>query len=141
MDEIIIKDGFDKMDFEKVTGMLSHAFWSPGIGLDEVKKGAANSALVVGAFVQGNRQVGYARVISDKTRFAYIADVYVDEIYRKKSIGQNMINYILSHDELKDVYQWLLITRDAHGVYRKVGFETIATPSAWMEIRKERPKR
>jgi GNAT superfamily N-acetyltransferase len=141
MEEIIIKDGFDQMDFETVAAMLANAFWSPGIGLDEVKKGAANSALVVGAFVQGNRQVGYARAISDKTRFAYIADVYVDENYRMKGIGQNMMKYILAHNELKDVYQWLLITRDAHGVYRKVGFEAIAAPSSWMEIRKERPKR
>lgn len=141
MEEIIIQDGLDKMDFEKVTRMLSNAFWCPGIGIDEVKKGATNSALVVGAFLKDIEQIGYARVISDKTRFAYIVDVYVDENYRKKGIGQKLIKYILTHNELRDVYQWLLITKDAHGVYRKVGFETITRPSDWMEIRKARPKR
>ncbi|OLN28412.1 GNAT family N-acetyltransferase [Desulfosporosinus metallidurans] len=139
--EEIIKDGIEEMDFEKVTKMLSNAFWCPGIKIDEVKKGAINSALVVGAFIQDKRQVGYARVISDKTRFAYILDVYVDENYRKKGIGQKMINYILSHNELKDVYQWLLITKDAHGVYSKVGFKSISRPLDWMEIRNQRPKR
>jgi N-acetylglutamate synthase-like GNAT family acetyltransferase len=140
MEDFEIKDGIEIMDFPKVTQMLAKSFWSPGIKIDEVKKGASNSALVVGAFDNEN-QIGYARVISDKTRFAYIMDVYVDENFRKKGICQKMINYILSHNELKDVYQWLLITKDAHGVYSKVGFNTISNPSAWMEIRNERPRR
>ena len=139
MEEIMIQDGVGKMDFEKVTKMLSNAFWCPGIKIDEVKKGALNSALVVGAFLQEQTQVGYARVVSDKTRFAYIVDVYVDENYRKKGIGQKLIKYILSHNELKEVYQWLLITKDAHGVYSKAGFKSISRPLDWMEIRKDRP--
>ena len=139
MEEIVIQYGVEQMDLEKVTKMLSNAFWCPGIKFKEVKQGAINSALVVGAFKQDKSQVGYARVISDKTRFAYIVDVYVDENYRKQGIGQKMINYILTSDELKDVYQWLLITKDAHGVYSKVGFQPISHPLAWMEIRNQRP--
>lgn len=64
----------------------------------------------------------------------------VDESFRKKGIGQRMINYILSHNELKDVYQWLLITKDAHGVYSKVGFKPVFRPLDWMEIRNDRPR-
>ncbi len=138
--QFVIKYGFDNMDFVKVTGMLSRAFWSPGIKIDEVRNGAANSALVTGVF-SGEEQVGYARVISDKTRFAYILDVYVDENFRRTGIGQLMISSILSHDELKSVYQWLLITRDAHGVYSKCGFRELSFPGNWMEIRNERPER
>lgn len=141
MEDIILKDGTDAMDFPKVTEMLSRAFWSPGIKIDEVKKGAANSALVVGAFFPDGTQAGYARVISDKTRFAYILDVYVLEEYRRMGIGRKMMRYILAHEELKDVYQWLLITRDAHGVYAKAGFGPLGRPSDWMEIRNERPRR
>ena len=132
--------GYDNMDFARVTAMLTLAFWSPGIGINEVKKGALNSALVIGAF-NGNEQVSYARVISDKTRFAYILDVYVDERFRRSGIGQSMINGILAHAELKDVYQWLLITRDAHGVYSKCGFSELSMPGSWMEIRNNRPER
>jgi ribosomal protein S18 acetylase RimI-like enzyme len=141
MEELVIKDGTDNMDFTNVTEMLSKSFWSPGIQIEEVKKGAFNSALVVGVFLQNRVQIGYARVISDKTRFAYVLDVYVDENYRKMGIGQKMVRHILSHESLKDVYQWLLITKDAHGVYNKVGFKTISRPLDWMEIRNERPKR
>ncbi|KLU63577.1 acetyltransferase (GNAT) family protein [Peptococcaceae bacterium CEB3] len=139
--DVIIKDGIEEMDFIKVTEMLSNAFWCVGIKLDEVTKGAQNSALNVGAFLEDQTQVGYARVVSDKTRFAYILDVIVDESYRRNGIGQKMINYILSHKDFRDVYQWLLITKDAHGVYSKVGFEVISRPLDWMEIRNPRPKR
>lgn len=138
MNDIIIKDGMENMDFGKVTQMLSNSFWSPEIKIDEVKKGAINSALVVGVFSKEEGQIGYARVISDKTRFAYITDVYIDVNFRKKGMGQKIINYILTHQELTDVYQWLLITRDAHGVYNKVGFNPVSRPLDWMEIIKSR---
>lgn len=139
MEEIVIRDGFDNMDFVKVTQMLATAYWCPGIGVDEVKKGARHSAVVVGAFLKSKGQIGYARVISDKTRFAYICDVFVDEDHRGKGIGQKLIQHIFTHSELKSVYHWLLITKDAHGVYEKTGFGPLLRPSSWMEIRKERP--
>ncbi len=141
MEEIIIKDRIDEIDFEKVTEMLSETDWSPGIKIDEVKNGAYNSSLVVGAFLPDGTQVGYARVVSDKTRFAYILDVYIHENYRKNGIGQKIMEYILSHEELKDVYKWMLNTDDAHGFYRKVGFEHLSRPHDWMEIIHQRPER
>ncbi len=136
-----IVDDIKKMDFAKITAMLKDAYWSEGIGIDEVKQGADNSTLVVGAFTKEGTQVGYSRVISDKIRFAYILDVYVDENFRRQGIGQAMINFILNHLTLKDVYQWLLITKDAHGIYRKVGFKNLESPEKWMEIRNPRPDR
>lgn len=132
-----IFDGFDQMDFVKVTEMLSKAYWSEGIQIDEVVQGAENSALIVGAFLDGE-QIGYARAVSDKTRFAYIMDIYVDDRYRKQGIGQMMVNHILKHESLKAVYVWVLTTSDAHGVYEKCGFKTLQEPQRWMAIRKTR---
>ncbi len=131
-----INDGFDAMDFARVTEMLGTSFWSPGISKDEVLKGAENSALVVGAFDENNRQVGYSRVISDKTRFAYILDVFVDAECRKHGIGQAMVKHMLDHPDFMDVYQWVVITKDAHGVYQKLGFKLTERTADWMEIRK-----
>ena len=135
-----MKDGFTEMDFDRVRDMLAESFWTPGISRAEVVQGAANSALVVGAFLDG-QQIGFARVISDKTRFAYILDVYVAEGHRKKGVGRTMLRHILTHEELKDVYQWLLITRDAHGMYNQLGFAPVSRPLDWLEIRGARPER
>ena len=139
--EYSIKAGYDEMDFDKITDMLKGAFWCVGIKKKETIQGAQNSALLVGAYTNDNKQIGFARVISDKTRFGYILDVIVDNNYQKQGIGQAMIRFILSHPELKEVYQWLLITKDAHGVYQKVGFNPLARPKDWMEIRHNRPER
>lgn len=141
MDNVNIKSGIESMDFDRVTEMLSKAWWCTGIKINEIKQGAYNSALVAGVFLPDQIQIGYARVISDKTRFAYILDVYIDENYRGKGAGQKLINYILAHDDLKDVYQWLLITKDAHYFYSKSGFTPTSRPSDWLEIRNKRPER
>jgi ribosomal protein S18 acetylase RimI-like enzyme len=139
--DYVLKSGFNEMNFSQVTCMLKNSRWVAGIKEEEVVKGAQNSAVVVGAFTREGLQVGFARVISDKTRFAYILDVYVDENHRRNGIAQNMVKHILNHPELKDVYQWALKTQDAHGVYRKVGFHQLLKPEVWMEIRHERPNR
>lgn len=141
MPEFALKDSYNEMDFDKVTDMLKNIWWSPGIKKSEVMQGAQNSALLVGAFTADDQQIGYARVISDKTRFAYIMDVIVDDKYRRQGIGQAIIGYILSHKDLKDVYQWLLVTKNAHGVYSKVGFKPVSRPGDWMEIMYKRPDR
>jgi N-acetylglutamate synthase-like GNAT family acetyltransferase len=139
--DYLIKDGFSEMDFDKITDILKDIFWSIGIKKAEIIQGAQNSALLVGAFTSDNEQIGFARVISDKTRFAYILDVIVEDKYRKQGIGQAMIRFILTHPDLKDVYQWFLITKDAHGVYQKAGFNPLARPDDWMEIKYNRPDR
>ena len=138
--DIIYKFGIASMDFERVTAMLSQAYWSPGIKMYEMKKAAFNSALVIGVFSEEGRQIAYGRVISDKTRFAYLTDFYVDTEFRNKGICRKMVELVLAHPDLADVYQWLLVTGDAHGIYEKCGFKIIARPLDFMEIRSPRPK-
>jgi predicted N-acetyltransferase YhbS len=124
-----------------IHAMLAKAFWSLGITEQEIGKGIRNSALVVGAYLADKRQVGFLRVVSDKVRFAYLLDVIVTEELRRKGIGQKMIQYAMAHAELKDVYQWLLVTKDAHRVYAKSGFQKLQAPELWMSIIKPRPDR
>lgn len=138
--DIVYKCGIGSMDFERVTEMLSQAYWSSDIKIDEIKKAAVNSALVIGAFSEDDRQIAYGRVISDKTRFAYLTDFYVDMEFREKGICRKMAELVLAHPDLADVYQWLLVTGDAHGLYEKCGFKVIARPLDFMEIRSPRPK-
>ena len=96
--------------------------WSPGISRAEVEKGAANATILVGAF-DGEKQIGYARALSDKTRFCYLMDVAVDPDSRRNGVGGAMVRRILNHPELSDVYQWLLFTSSAQEFYRGLGFE------------------
>lgn len=135
MCEIILKEGTENMDFVMVTEMLTQSYWSPGIEIEEVVKGAYNSALVVGAFNRQGEQIGFARAISDKTRYAYILDVIVHENYRHQEIGAKLIKSILDSEELADVYIWQLTTGDAHTFYKKFGFEPIERFKDLLEIR------
>jgi ribosomal protein S18 acetylase RimI-like enzyme len=136
-----ISAALDRLRIADIHSMLSRAWWSPGITTGEISKGIHNSALVVGAYVVDQGQVGFLRVVSDKVRFAYIMDVVVAEEFRRKGIGQGMVRFAMAHPELRDVYQWLLITKDAHGVYEKCGFRKLQAPELWMTIIGPRPDR
>ena len=135
------KTGFDHMDFEPVSKWLHDAYWSPGITQDEVILGAKNSSLVVGGFVEFGKQVSFLRLISDRVRFAYILDVIVDPDRQGKGIGRAMVKYAMNHPEMSLVYQWVLKTKDAHGVYAKLGFGPINDPERWMAIQGPRGDR
>lgn len=135
-----LQEGFENQDFAAVTTMLAGTYWVPGIGQEEVMQGALNSALVLGVFDKKGEQVGFVRVVSDKTRFAYVLDMIVHQRHRKQGIATALMERILGHRSLRDVYHWLLITRDAHPLYARQGFHALEKPLNYMEIRKPRPE-
>jgi N-acetylglutamate synthase-like GNAT family acetyltransferase len=139
--KIDISSDNKKLQINQIHEMLTNCYWSPGITANEILKGINNSSLSVGAYTDDGNQIGFLRVVSDKVRFAFIMDVVVNGDYRKQGIGRRMVNYILSHPELHDVYIWLLATNDAHGVYAKCGFKLLENPERWMSIRNPRPDR
>jgi ribosomal protein S18 acetylase RimI-like enzyme len=130
-----------RLRLDDIHAMLLKTYWSPGITENEIAAGIKNSGLVVGAYAEKGRQVGFCRVISDKTRFAYLLDVIVAEDYRRQGIGRTMVRYAVTHPDLRHVYQWLLKTSDAHGVYGKCGFAPLDDPERWMGIMRQRPER
>jgi GNAT superfamily N-acetyltransferase len=136
----VISDDLQRIDFKKVTAWMAAGYWSPGIEQWEVEKGAKYSSLVIGVYDADGSQVAYARLASDKTRFAYIMDVFVEPTHRNKGIAQAMIRFAMEHPDHKPVYLWLLATHDAHKVYAKVGFKPLEYPDRWMVIAKGRPK-
>ena len=139
--DIMFKSGIEHIDFDAVTKWLGQTWWSPGITKKEVIFGARNSSLVVGGFDERGNQLSYLRVISDKVRFAYILDVIVDPALRRQGIGRRMVKFAMESREMSLVYQWLLVTRDAHGVYAKVGFLPLDNPGDWMMVKKPRSDR
>ena len=134
-----IDDGFARLDFPSLERWLTAAYWSPGIRMPEILKGARNSALNLGCY-RGGEQVGYLRVASDRTRFAYIMDVYVDEGHRKRGLARALVKTAMEHPDLADVYTWLLATRDAQAVYAQAGFGPLPEPGNWMILRKPKAR-
>ncbi|MHB8084461.1 MAG: GNAT family N-acetyltransferase [Dehalococcoidia bacterium] len=132
-----IDDEYSRIDFDRVQKWLSSAYWSVGIGKEEIERGARNSSIVVGAYLT-QEQVAFLRVVSDKTRFAYFLDVFVDEKHRGWGLAKSMIKYVFEHPDFKDVYLWLLATRDAHPIYAELGFKALDNPQNWMAISKGR---
>ncbi len=133
-------DQFEQIDWLRVTELLKGTYWCKGITRGEVEIGARNSALVVGAYRDG-QLAGHCRVVSDTVRYAYLMDVVVDPALRRQGIGRSMVKFALGHPRLKHVYQWMLRTTDAQGVYAPLGFRTIVNPDQWMVIQNNRPQR
>ena len=81
------------------------------------------------------KQVGFARVISDQSEFASLWDVFIDESHRKKGVGQALLKYIFDHPQLRGIFRWFLMTEDAHGLYQKFNFKTeIYNPYIMMKV-------
>jgi GNAT superfamily N-acetyltransferase len=95
---------------------------------------AVHGSLCFGAIEQG-ATVGFCRVISDRATFAYVSDMFVDPSRRGRGIGKAIMAAIVAHPDLQDLRRWVLVTRDAHGLYAGYGFEALAAPERFMERR------
>jgi len=121
-----------RLDIDAIHAFLSRSFWAEKIPKKTVAKSIKNS-LCFGLF-DGKKQVGFARVITDRATFAYLCDVYVLEEYRAKGLGKWLIETVMSHPDLQDLRRFHLVTRDAHGLYQQFGFTEASSPSRHMEI-------
>jgi len=121
-----------RLDLDVIHAFLASAYWSPGIPREVVAQAVRNS-LCFGAY-QGQAQVGFARVVTDRTTFAYLADVFVLPEHRGRGLSKRLMRAVRTHPDLQGLRRWLLVTRDAHGLYRQFGFTPIAAPERHMEI-------
>src|SRR5215471_343517 len=134
----VLDDTLARLDFGRCHTWLTNTYWSPGITRLEVERGFQNSTLVVGAYRE-NELVGCLRAVSDRTRFGYLMDVFVESSHRGQGLGKALVRYALEHPDLVLVYQWTLATMDAHQVYRTVGFSELVNPERYMALRRTRP--
>ena len=120
-----------KMDISYIHDFLSNrSYWAEGITLDIVRRSIEGSLCF--AMFHLNSQVGFARVITDKATFGYLADVFTDKNYRGLGLGKWLIEVIMAHPELQGLRNFWLGTRDAHGLYIKFGFKPIENPERMM---------
>ena len=119
-----------RLDREAIWRFLRTAYWSPGVARDVVERAIENS-LVFGLYSESATQAGFARVVTDRARFAWLADVFVVEAHRGVGLGIWLIETVLAHPDLATV-RFVLGTADAHGLYERFGFES-ADPNRMME--------
>jgi GNAT superfamily N-acetyltransferase len=120
-----------KLDREAIHAFLTESYWARGIPREIVDRSIENS-LCFGLY-DGKRLVGFARVITDRATFGYLADVFVVESHRGRGLATWFMDTVMSHPDLRGIRRWMLVTRDAHGLYRKVGFTGLSAPERIME--------
>ena len=121
-----------RLDVAAIHAFLSRSYWSPGVPLTLVQR-AIDHSLCFGLFHR-DEQVGFARVISDRATFAYLADVYVLEAHRGRGLSKWLVETVRAHPELQGLRRFMLATRDAHELYRRFGFKELTFPARLMEV-------
>ena len=121
-----------KLNLDLIHGFLTESYWAKGIPKSVVQKSIENS-ICFGAFEPKGQQVGFARVVTDKATFAYLADVFVLEAHRGQGISKLLMDAYVSHPDLQGLRRQMLATSDAHELYKKYGFEPINQPEILMQ--------
>jgi GNAT superfamily N-acetyltransferase len=116
--------------------LAEKSYWARGIPPEIVARSLVNS-LCFGVYAAEEsvalRQVGFARVTTDKATFAYLSDIFILPEHRGKGLSNRLMEAIVAHPDVQGLRRWLLATADAHGLYRKFGFTPLSQPERLME--------
>jgi len=129
--EYLISTDPSLLDLPMIHNYLDKSYWAAGRSADTIRRSIENS-LAFGVYKQG-AQVGFARVITDYATFAWVADVFVVDEHKGNGLGKWLMEVIITHPELQGFRRWVLATKDAHGLYRRFGFNELRLPDRWME--------
>ncbi len=132
-EEYLITTDKTKMDIVAIHDFLAnHSGWSNHIPLERVETAISHS-LNFGLFHQ-DKQIGYARVISDFSTISYLGDIYILEYFRGKGLSKKLMDTVMSHPNLQGLRRWILLTSTADWLYEKYGFEKLPKPELYMEL-------
>ncbi|MBK8944492.1 MAG: GNAT family N-acetyltransferase [Ignavibacteriae bacterium] len=132
--EFTISTDFEKLQINVIHNFLKNSYWAKNIPISIVKNSIENS-LCFGVYYHQN-QIGFARLITDFSTFAYLADVFILNEFRRKGLSIWLMKTILEFPELQSLRGWMLKTSDAHGLYAKFGFTSPKFPEKIMELSK-----
>lgn len=111
--------------------MANDSYWAKERTLEQTTTAIENS-ICFGVY-SGDRQIGFARVVSDKATFAYVGDVFVLQEFRGRGLSKWLMQVVVEHPELQGLRRWVLATLDAHGLYEQFEFSGLRHPERWME--------
>ena len=129
--EYVVTTDPARVDLAVVHGYLAGSYWAKDIPLEVVRRSIEHSLNF--SVHHGAEQVGFARVITDYATFGYVGDVFVLEPHRRRGLSKWLMELIVTHPDLQGFRRWVLLTRDAHGLYQQFGFTPIAAPDRYME--------
>ena len=121
-----------RLDVATIHAYLTQSYWSPGVPRTVVER-AIEGSLCFGVFHHG-KQVGFARAVTDKATFAYLADVFILEPHRGKGLSKQLMEFVFAHPDLQGLRRFMLATKDAHGLYKQFGFMELSNPVRFMEL-------
>lgn len=121
-----------RFDRDLIHRVLDATYWAKGLPRDVLERSIAN-ALCFGVYRE-ERQIAFARVITDRATFAYLSDVFVVPEEQGKGISKRLVEAILAHPELQGLRRFLLVTKDAHGLYERYGFQPVEHPGEYLTI-------
>src|SRR5579864_7692869 len=121
-----------RLDLDMIHRFLTDCYWAKGIPREVVKRSIEHS-LCFGVY-DGKAQVGFPRVVSDFAAIAYLGDVFILESHRGRGLSKWMMECIVQHPALHGLRRWILLTRDAHGLYSQFGFTPLKSPDRYMEL-------
>ena len=122
-----------RLDLDVTHGFLTNCYWAKGIPREVVARSIEHS-LCFGIYDGSGAQVGFARVVSDFATVAYLGDVFVLESHRGRGLSRWLMQCIVQHPALQNLRRWILLTRDAHGLYAQFGFTPVKSPERYMEL-------
>lgn len=129
---IVVDSDPERLDVAVVHGFLTDSYWAKGIPVETVRRSIRNS-LCFGLY-EGSRQIGFARVVTDRATFAYLADVFVLESHRGRGLAKLLMDAVVAHPEIQGLRRWMLATRDAHALYAQYGFTPLPAPEVFMQL-------
>lgn len=132
IDGFLFSTNKNRLDLPYIYAFLSTSYWAEGIPIKIIQDSIQHS-LTIGVY-EDEKQVGFARVITDYATFGYLADVFIDEKYRGLKLSKKLMTFIFSMPEFKLFRRFILATRDAHGLYAQFGFKPLKSPAKFMEI-------
>jgi len=122
-----------RLDFKVIYDFIANSYWAANIPVDVLKKALVNS-LCFGVYSKAGEQVGFARLITDRATFAYLADVFILPECRGLGLSKWLMATIVAHPDVQGLRRMVLATRDAHGLYAQYGFKPIANPELFMQL-------
>lgn len=130
--DIFISTDKEKLDLEVLNHFLLDAYWSQNRTPAQIRTAIENS-ICFGVYL-ADKQIGFARVLSDKITLAFLFDVFILEEFRGRGYGKILVEHVVNYREFKNVKKWMLATLDAHKLYEKTGFGTLKEPEKLMEM-------